>query len=77
MARPESTHYEFTETERRDIIKLIEQGKPLPERYRFLLFEDKREVELVWNGKSREVCTAILSFLKSKSLVTNLTGNQS
>jgi hypothetical protein len=62
MARPESTHYELTETERRDIIKLIEQGKPLPERYRFLLFEDKREVELVWNGKSREVCTAILPF---------------
>jgi site-specific DNA-methyltransferase (adenine-specific)/adenine-specific DNA-methyltransferase len=62
MARPDSTHYELTETERRDIIKLIEQGKPLPERYRFLLFEDKREVELVWNGKSREVCTAILPF---------------
>ena len=62
MARTESTHYELTETERRDIIKLIEQGKPLPERYRFLLFEDKREVELVWNGKSREVCTAILPF---------------
>ena len=35
---------------------------PLPERYRFLLFEDKREVELVWNGKSRDVCTAILPF---------------
>ena len=26
-------------------------GKPLPEKYRFMLFEDKREVELVWNGK--------------------------
>jgi len=62
MARPDSTHYELTETERRDIIKLIEQGKPLPERYRFLLFEDKREVELVWNGKSREVCTSVLPF---------------
>jgi len=62
MARPSSEHYDLTETERRDIIKLIEQGKPLPERYRFLLFEDKREVELVWNGKSREVCTAILPF---------------
>jgi hypothetical protein len=24
----------------------------LPEKYRFLLFEDKREVELVWNGKT-------------------------
>jgi site-specific DNA-methyltransferase (adenine-specific)/adenine-specific DNA-methyltransferase len=62
MARPDSTHYELTETERRDIIKLIEQGKPLPEKYRFMLFADKREVELVWNGKTREVCTAVLPF---------------
>jgi site-specific DNA-methyltransferase (adenine-specific)/adenine-specific DNA-methyltransferase len=62
MPRPESTHYDLTETEKRDLIKLIEAGKPLPERYRFLLFEDKREVELVWNGKSRDVCTAVLPF---------------
>ena len=62
MARPESTHYDLTAEEKRDLIKLIEAGKPLPERYRFLLFEDKREVELVWNGKSRDVCTAILPF---------------
>ena len=63
MARPNDTErYEFSDAEKRDLIKLIEQGKPLPEKYRFLLFEDKREVELVWNGKTREVCTAILPF---------------
>jgi DNA modification methylase len=63
MARPHETErYEFSDAEKRDLIKLIEQGKPLPEKYRFLLFEDKREVELVWNGKTREVCTAILPF---------------
>jgi hypothetical protein len=45
-----------------DLIKLINEGKPLPEKYRFILFEDKREVELVWNGKTREVSTAILPF---------------
>lgn len=61
MAR-ENTHYDLSDAEKRDLIKLIEQGKPLPEKYRFLLFADKREVELVWNGKSREVCTAILPF---------------
>lgn len=54
--------YELSDAEKRDLVKLIEQGKPLPEKYRFLLFEDKREVELVWNGKTREVCTAILPF---------------
>jgi len=62
MARPDSDRYELTDADKRDLIKLIEQGKPLPEKYRFILFDDKREVELVWNGKSREVCTAILPF---------------
>ena len=63
MARPhDSERYDLSDAEKRDLIKLIEQGKPLPEKYRFLLFADKREVELVWNGKSREVCTAVLPF---------------
>ena len=58
----ETEKYELSDTEKRDLIKLINAGKPLPEKYRFLLFEDKREVELVWNGKTREVSTAILPF---------------
>ncbi len=59
---PRDTAYELTDAEKRDLIKLINTGKPLPEKYRFILFEDKREVELVWNGKTREVCTTILPF---------------
>ncbi len=62
MSRPSTEHYDLSEAEKSTLIKLIEQGKPLPEKYRFLLFADKREVELVWNGKSREVCTAVLPF---------------
>lgn len=62
MPRPDSERYELTAAEKRDLIRLIEQGRPLPDKYRFLLFEDKREVELVWNGKTREVCTAVLPF---------------
>ncbi len=62
MSRPTTEHYDLSETEKRDLIKLIEQGKPLPEKYRFMLFADKREVELVWNGKTRDVCTAVLPF---------------
>ncbi len=61
MAR-ETAQYDLSDAEKRDLIKLINEGKPLPEKYRFVLFADKREVELVWNGKSREVCTAILPF---------------
>ena len=52
----------LTEQERQDIIRYVEADKPLPDKYRFLLFEDKREVELVWNGKSNEVCNIALPF---------------
>lgn len=47
--------YDLSDAEKRDLIALIQQGKPLPEKYCFMLFEDKREVELVWNGKTRDV----------------------
>jgi adenine-specific DNA-methyltransferase len=46
MARPEPT-LDLSDAEKRDLIALIQAGKPLPEKYRFVLFEDKREVELV------------------------------
>lgn len=59
---PREAAYELTDAEKRDLIKLINEGRPLPEKYRFILFDDKREVELVWNGKTREVSTAILPF---------------
>ena len=52
----------LTEQEQQEIIRFIEADKPLPDRYRFLLFEDKREVELVWNGKTNEVCNIVLPF---------------
>ena len=52
----------LTDAEIRDVNKLLEAGKPLPDKYRFLLFEDKREVELVWNGKTEEVCNIVLPF---------------
>ncbi len=48
--------------EKREIIRFLEADQPLPEKYRFLLFEDKREVELVWNGKTNEVCNIVLPF---------------
>lgn len=48
--------------EQQEIIRFIEADKPLPEKYRFLLFGDKREVELVWNGKTNEVCNIVLPF---------------
>ena len=52
----------LTEQEQQEIIRFVEADRPLPEKYRFLLFEDKREVELVWNGKTSEVCNIVLPF---------------
>src|SRR3990170_2710956 len=52
----------LTDNEKREILKLIEADKPLPDKYRFMLFDDKREVELVWNGKTSEVTNIALPF---------------
>ena len=50
------------DNEIRDITKLLEEGKPLPDKYRFMLFGDDREIELIWNGKSQEVTNVVLPF---------------
>jgi len=52
----------LSQTEIRDIMKYLEEWKPLPEKYRFYLFEDKKEVELVWNGKTNEITNIVLPF---------------
>jgi len=52
----------LSDNEKRDAVKLIQEGKPLPEKYRFLLFDDEREVELVWNGKTQEIYNLVLPF---------------
>jgi len=52
----------LSDNEKRDVIKYLEAGKPLPDKYRFLLFKDDREVELLWNGKANEVTNVVLPF---------------
>ena len=34
------------DSEKRDIIKLIEEGINLPEKYKFLLFDEPKKVEI-------------------------------
>jgi DNA modification methylase len=53
---------QLTDNEKRDVIKYLDAGKPLPEKYRFLLFSDAQEVELLWNGKTNEVTNVVLPF---------------
>jgi DNA modification methylase len=52
----------LTPQELQEINRYLAEDKPLPDKYRFLLFEDKREVELVWNDKSNNVCDIVLPF---------------
>ena len=39
----------LTEQEQQEIVRYIEADKPLPDKFRFLLFEDKREVDIFGN----------------------------
>jgi len=52
----------LSDNELRDITNNLQKGIPLDDKYRFLLFGDKREVELIWNGKSGEVSNIVLPF---------------
>tara|TARA_Y100000768_G_scaffold119423_1_gene88214 strand:+ start:872 stop:2974 length:2103 start_codon:yes stop_codon:yes gene_type:complete len=52
----------LSDSEKRDIARYIEEGKELPEKYRFMLFENKRQVELLWNGKSDDITNVVLPF---------------
>jgi DNA modification methylase len=52
----------LSDAEKRDIIKYLEAGKSLPDKYRFLLFNSDHEVELLWNGKTDEVENIVLPF---------------
>lgn len=53
---------DLSDSEKRDLINLIENNKPLPEQYRFRLFEKNDEIELLWNGKSNEITNVNLPF---------------
>jgi len=52
----------LSDHEIRDITKALEAGKPLDDKYRYLLFKEARQVELIWNGKNPHVQNTILPF---------------
>ncbi len=43
----------LTDNEKRDVVKLIEEGRVLPEKYRFLLFDESKQIELTWKEGRR------------------------
>ncbi len=51
----------LTEQEQQATLSYIEADKSFPENYRFLLFHEKRELELVWEDQSGENTNIVLS----------------
>ena len=52
----------LSDHEIRDITKALEAGIPIADKYRYLIFKEARQVELVWNGKSTHVQDVVLPF---------------
>jgi DNA modification methylase len=52
----------LTDQEKQEVLGCIEANRPVPDKYRFLLFGNTRDAELVWNGKTNEVCDVVLPF---------------
>ena len=52
----------LSDHEIRDITQALEAGKPLDDKYRYLLFKEARQVELIWNGKNPNVQNTVLPF---------------
>tara|TARA_Y100001968_G_scaffold277534_1_gene272417 strand:+ start:479 stop:2731 length:2253 start_codon:yes stop_codon:yes gene_type:complete len=52
----------LSDNEKRNIINLIQEGNTLPEKYKFLLFDESKQIDLQWNGKSNEVLNVVLPF---------------
>jgi hypothetical protein len=48
--------------ERDEVKRLIDLGEPLPDMYRWKLFAEPRETELIWPGKTSEVTNVVLPF---------------
>lgn len=53
---------DLTAEEKARLKALIDAGEPLPDEYRFSLFREPREAELIWPGKTTEVTNVVLPF---------------
>ncbi len=58
----------ISDNEIREITELLEEGKPIPDHYRFKIFEKSSEIELLWNGKTDSICNIVLPFQKIEQI---------
>jgi len=55
MRLASQTSFPLSEQDIDRIVSLLEESTPLPEDYKTILFDTKKEYELVYAGKEREV----------------------
>ncbi len=53
---------DLSESEKVEIKALLDRGEALPDKYRWKLFAEPRETELIWPGKTSEVTNVVLPF---------------
>jgi hypothetical protein len=53
---------DLSDEELKIISSLLKQGESLPEEYRFRLFDLCHKSEIIWPGKTRNICKADLPF---------------
>ncbi len=53
---------DLTDDDKQLIRDHLDRGEPLPDRFRWLLFKEPREAELIWPGKTSEVTNVVLPF---------------
>lgn len=52
----------ISDQQRSEIEQYLKRDRPLPDKYRFLLFDKPSQVELFWDGKSRKTTDVVLPF---------------
>jgi hypothetical protein len=66
----------LTDGEKAQLKAMIDAGRPLPQRYRTLLFAQPHEAELVWPGKTHEVTNVVLPFQSIEQIDEPRAGTQ-
>lgn len=52
----------LTDEQKREIVRCLDSDRPLPDKFRFILFDSNRDVELLWDGKTNETANVVLPF---------------
>lgn len=57
-----SLRADLSEDDKALIRDYLDRGEPLPDRFKWSLFSEPREAELIWPGKTSEVTNVVLPF---------------